>query len=273
MSIKKEFAFILFLIPVCLYGQDSIYFDLNWKRVNSHELATYYEVVKQDAGFTIGQEINYFDNNNNELKSFEFAAFYSIRLKELANLNRKVERIYTRNGILRFEKMLIEVSDEKNAKKTVSKLDGKYKEWFDNGLIKTEIDYKFGIINGKIRTYWINGQLKREDNFENGKSVQGKCFNIEGKETGYYLFEVLPEYPGGEKALIDHISKVLKYPVEMQRQRIQGKVTVGFVVKKDGTISDVAIVKGVQAELDEEAVRVVKSLHNFKPGMHDGETV
>jgi protein TonB len=191
----------------------------------------------------------------------------------LANSNRKVERIYTRNGKLIIEKRLVEVYNDKNDKKTVSKLDGKFKEWYENGQIKNEIDYKYGIYDGRILTYWTNGQLKRDDNFENGKSVKGKCFNNEGKEIEYYLFDVSPEYPGGENALIDHISKVLKYPVEMQRQRIQGKVIVGFRIKKDGKISDVTIVKGVQAELDEEAARVVKSLHDFKPGMHDGETV
>ena len=273
MSLKNIYIIVLFLSPAYLFGQDSIYFDSNWKKVKSQEPAKYYEVIKHDSTFTIGQEITYLDKNNKEVKSFDDTTSYSVVLHELTNSDRKVERQFTKNGKLMIEKHLIDVPDEKDNIKTVSKLDGKYKYWYNNSQIKQEIDYKYGKYDGKILSYWANGQLKREDKYEYGKFIQGKCFNDQGKEIEYFLFEIMPEYPGGVKSLTEQISNILRYPANMQKQGIQGKVKVGFIVGKDGHISDVAIITGVNADLDEEAIRVVKKLHDFKPGMYDGENV
>ena len=85
--------------------------------------------------------------------------------------------------------------------------------------------------------------------------------------------EVLPEYPGGPNALVKYVQNNLKYPESAKKNKQEGRVFVGFVVEKDGSVTNVNVLRGVCEELDNEAVRVVKSLPKFTPGMHGGKPV
>ena len=85
--------------------------------------------------------------------------------------------------------------------------------------------------------------------------------------------EFMPEYPGGDKALIDFMRKNLEYPRYEAETGIQGKVAVGFIIDENGKVTNVHIVKGVTRGLDNEAMRVVKMLHDFKPGSQSGRKV
>ena len=85
--------------------------------------------------------------------------------------------------------------------------------------------------------------------------------------------EVMPEYPGGPNALVKYVQNNLKYPESAKKNKQEGRVFVGFVVEKDGSISNVSVMRGVCEELDNEAVRVVKTLPKFTPGMHGGKPV
>jgi protein TonB len=93
------------------------------------------------------------------------------------------------------------------------------------------------------------------------------------KEKAYTDADVLPEYQGGMDALIKEIVQNIKYPQTAKEANIQGKVFVQFVVKKDGSVTDVKVLKGIDKACDEEAVRVVKGLKQFKPGTKDGKVV
>ena len=70
-----------------------------------------------------------------------------------------------------------------------------------------------------------------------------------------------------------YLSENTKYPVVAQENGVQGRVTVQFVVEKDGSISDVHVLRGVDPSLDKEAVRVVKSMPRWTPGKQNGITV
>ena len=89
----------------------------------------------------------------------------------------------------------------------------------------------------------------------------------------FTVVEQMPEYPGGEGALFKFIKKNITYPDSARNNDIQGRVVVGFVVNEDGSLSDVSIKKGISRDLDEEAVRVIKLLPNFKPGKQQGKPV
>lgn len=82
-----------------------------------------------------------------------------------------------------------------------------------------------------------------------------------------------PLFPGGPAALMKYLSENTKYPVVAQENGVQGRVTVQFVVEKDGSISDVHVLRGVDPSLDKEAVRVVKSMPRWTPGKQNGITV
>ena len=76
--------------------------------------------------------------------------------------------------------------------------------------------------------------------------------------------EVMPEYPGGDQAMMDFVAKNVQYPQEARDKEISGRVLVSFIVEKDGSIADVKVVKGIGGGCDEEAVRVVKAMPKWK---------
>ena len=85
--------------------------------------------------------------------------------------------------------------------------------------------------------------------------------------------EDMPEFPGGEQAMMDFVAKNVQYPKEAMEKEISGRVLVGFIVEKDGSISETEIVKGIGGGCDEEAVRVVKAMPKWKPGKEKGKPV
>ena len=96
------------------------------------------------------------------------------------------------------------------------------------------------------------------------------------KEEEAKVFDVveqMPSFPGGPSALFEYLSKNIKYPVVAEENGIQGRVIVTFVVEKDGSITDVRVVKSVDPSLDKEAQRVVKSMPRWIPGKQNGSAV
>ena len=89
----------------------------------------------------------------------------------------------------------------------------------------------------------------------------------------YEKAEVMPEFPGGEQAMMDFVAKNVKYPKEAMEKEISGRVLVSFVVEKDGSINETEVVKGIGGGCDEEAVRVVKAMPKWKPGKEKGKAV
>ena len=92
-------------------------------------------------------------------------------------------------------------------------------------------------------------------------------------EEVYDLVEVIPNFPGGDECLQKYIKENVKYPAEASKKKEQGRVYVRFVVEKDGSISNVTIARGAGSMIDTEALRVVKMMPNWSPGMHRGKFV
>ena len=93
------------------------------------------------------------------------------------------------------------------------------------------------------------------------------------KNGVYQIVEEMPQYSGGEDALMDYVSKNVVYPSEAQEKGISGRVFVGFIVEKDGSVSNVKVLRGIGGGCDEEAVRVISGLPKWKPGKQDGKPV
>lgn len=81
------------------------------------------------------------------------------------------------------------------------------------------------------------------------------------------------EFEGGQQALMTWLSQNMQYPAKAVEDDAQGRVLVGFIVNRDGSVDDVKVVKSVHPALDEEAVRVVKAMPKWKPGKKGGKTV
>ena len=87
------------------------------------------------------------------------------------------------------------------------------------------------------------------------------------------VVEVMPQFPGGQIAMLKYIMENIKYPEQAMKEGIQGRVAVSFIVEKDGSISDVKPILSVHPLLNKEAVRVVESMPKWTPGKQNGKPV
>jgi periplasmic protein TonB len=217
------------------------------------------------AFIAYGQDTTFLDSDWNKVKSKQYATYFKIVSPNQADTNRVTETVYFRSGQVKTQKDYAVYKSRK--------LDGKLKEWFESGQIHKDIDYKDGKKDGQLFTYWDNGKLKRADKYENDRLIEGKCMTADGRDISHYDYEKLPQFPGGINALRNYLSKELKYPKDSRRAGIEGRVLVGFIVNKDGAITDIKVVQSVSDELDQEALRVVKKMVKWEPGTEDDEAV
>lgn len=109
------------------------------------------------------------------------------------------------------------------------------------------------------------------------------CFNAQAVEiqSNYFVqddnvvdkAEVMPEFPGGMQALMTYIGSNVKYPMEAVTKKIEGKVIVEFIVKKDGSVSGARVISKTDDLLNKEALRVVNTMPKWKPGKNKGKVV
>lgn len=89
----------------------------------------------------------------------------------------------------------------------------------------------------------------------------------------FTVVEQMPMFPGGDAALMSYLANNIHYPTVAAENGVQGRVVVGFVVERDGSITDVRILRGVDPSLDREAMHVVKSMPRWTPGKQNGSAV
>ena len=107
---------------------------------------------------------------------------------------------------------------------------------------------------------------------EEDQQEQQEQQNIDETEV-FVVVDEQAEFPGGLEAMMKFLGENVKYPVEAQKNGVEGRVICNFVIMKDGTITDVNVVRGIDSLLDAEAVRVIESMPKWKPGKHRGEEV
>src|SRR5574344_546579 len=140
-------------------------------------------------------------------------------------------------------------------------------------------------------------EMKSQSDLQSSKTAIG-AFNVQGNDEGgavlkatqtiitqeppqhaeaankvFDVVEQMPSFPGGNGALMAYLANNIKYPVVAQENGVQGRVIVAFVVEKDGSITDVNVVKSVDPSLDREAQRVVRSMPRWNPGKQNGSAV
>ncbi|MEI8087186.1 MAG: TonB family protein [Paludibacter sp.] len=130
------------------------------------------------------------------------------------------------------------------------------------------IDQKGEIVSPKIQG------LTNEDVKTMIYSTLGKAVNSTSVDDKIYEeSDIKPEFPGGINALMAYIGQNLRYPPTAQKLGIQGKVVVGFVINKKGEVVKVDVLKGVNPDLNQEAIRIINSLPKWTPGVKDSKVV
>lgn len=226
-------------------------------------LFTFYGWSQQQVDTT------YYDAHNKRVAHKSQARTYKTNIRTGIY---EVETKYTIDDVKISETNYMQVWDTKE-RDSVMWWHGTYREWHSLGQLKTEANYNMGRLDKDLKTYYINGKLRRHDIYDNDSLTIGKCFNNKGEPVNYFPYMVQPEYPKGQAALFNFLSDNIKYPKKARINGIEGTVYVGFVVDVDGEIIDVDIKRGVHSTINSEAVRVVKMMPPWKPGQIDGEYV
>jgi TonB family protein len=147
------------------------------------------------------------------------------------------------------------------------KSEGTWQYWHNNGKIKGESFFDKGKEIGTSKWYFDNGQMSAEEIYDNGKFVKGTFWDSDGKRNKKIKVpEQMPEYKGGQNGLMKYLVKSLRYPADARENGIEGRVVLQFIIGTDGSVTDCVIVKKIYPSLDEEALRVVKSMTQWKPG-------
>ena len=131
-------------------------------------------------------------------------------------------------------------------------------------------DTSNGILFINTKEYVKNGKKELVTATIKAKEVQKE---EAGPEGAFDVVEKMPEFPGGSVELMKFLSTNLKYPASALKDSIQGRVVATFIVEKDGSTSNVMVVKHVSDDLDAEAVRVIELMPKWIPGMQKGEAV
>jgi protein TonB len=118
-------------------------------------------------------------------------------------------------------------------------------------------------------------EIENEIEIEDTESDEDEEIEIDEEDDDefFMVVENMPIFPGGDLGLMKYIQKHVKYPAIAKEYNITGKVYVSFIVDKSGKVTNVKIVRGVDKNLDAEAMRVVKSLPKYKPGKQRGKAV
>lgn len=189
-------------------------------------------------------------------------------IKDYDSTGRGIATYYRKNGIL-FSKE----NEFNNTKEGMS-------TWFhDNGIVKIEGNYSNNLPNGEFNYFNKSGQLESIKTYRNDTLVKRVFYDtitntiIKEKEGITDFPDVEAGYIGGPSALQQYIATHVEYPIEAIMMNEQGRVYLSFIIEKDGSVSNVKIVKGVSKYLDEEAIRLVEEMPNWTPGEFEGDFV
>ena len=115
--------------------------------------------------------------------------------------------------------------------------------------------------------------VKEKAATEKPEVVEIPAEKAETKDEVFMVVEQMPEFPGGIQEFMSFLSKNIKYPASAMAKNVQGRVIVQFVVEKDGTPTEFKVIRSVDPDLDAEALRVMKEMPKWKPGMQRGQVV
>jgi protein TonB len=127
--------------------------------------------------------------------------------------------------------------------------------------------------NTAIGTFDVKGNDEAEGEVLKAKEVIADEKPKEEETKVFDVVEQMPEFPGGQAALLKWIGDHIKYPAIAEENGIQGRVVCTFVVERDGSVTDVQVARSIDPSLDKEAIRVLKQMPRWNPGKQNGSSV
>jgi len=229
--------------------RDTIYYNADWKKTTQAK-AAYFRVIYKDSN--VYRVEDHYKNGD-----IQMTGSYKTLNPEF------------REGYFRFFSDNNVLNSEGNWKN--NKRDGIWKTYYPNGKLWFTENYKNDKQEGEFISYYPSGKIKRKDIYRD-TVVTGNCYDESGNEVRYYPFKEMPKFNGN---LLDYLRLNMHYPEVERRANIHGTVYVQFSITKDGSVTDVEIIRSVPSGpgLDKEAIRIISTMPKWKPGRLDGEPV
>jgi TonB family protein len=186
-----------------------------------------------------------------------------------ANHQKQKDESYTENGELKIENYW----DEKG--KQLLKNGTGYYEFFDDFDVITEKGYfKNYQKDGAWTGYFDDGKVYFQEEWQAGKLINGMSHDRDGNDYIYTeaTYHTNPSFEGGMTELSKYIKKNQKYPKEAQRADVQGKISVKFIVKADGSITEPQVINNIPL-LNDEAIRLVSNMPKWSPAILRGQAI
>jgi TonB family protein len=170
------------------------------------------------------------------------------------------------------EKTLLQDCSDSNGKVLAKNGNG---TWLKLNGELTKVTEAGPVVNGIEEGEWHSRKsdsIEMLTEYKNGKISSVASVYKLGEKVYSYL-EKAPVFPGGQEGFGKFIGSNIKYPAEAKKKAVHGKVTVSFIVDRDGSLSEIKVVKGIGSGCDEEAVNVIKLSPKWEPGIHNGKAV
>lgn len=237
------------MIIVCIsethaIAQDTTYFDVSWKATTVGNAAYFRKKLKTDSGWRVS---DYFMSGKTQMTGCYTDDSCKIEQGEFVWYDNK-GNLYHRCNY------------------NQGKSEGSDILYYHEGGKRMEGTNKAGKKVGEWLGYYPSGKLSAKAQFEDGNQVSASFYNEDGtKNELVTVFYREDAYPGGANAWLEFLNKHLKYPSKALKRNVQGMVIIGFNITKTGKISDITVVRSVDKELDDEAVRIIKRTENWDP--------
>ncbi|MGX5688912.1 antitoxin component YwqK of YwqJK toxin-antitoxin module [Arcticibacter tournemirensis] len=222
------------------------------------EVTSYYrngkkkEVTNYQNGRRVGNASFYYQNG---------------QLREVVEIIPGTGKPGSTNDYTRERQRLISFFDSTGAQ-LVKDGTGAIKRFNDKNEVTEEGSYiegeKDGIWKGRV------GRSTYEETYEKGKFVQGVSKDEQGITNQYKELEKMPDYPGGIKEFYYYVGNNFSYPAEARKKGVSGRLIMGFVVEKDGRLSNIKIIRDLGAGTGSEAIRMLRSSPKWLPGQQHG---
>lgn len=154
--------------------------------------------------------------------------------------------------------------------------EGQSKTYFPDGSTHFIKSYRNGDLNGYFMQYYPDGKLRRKEYYSKGECTKGKLYAEDGSKLKHEPYIVPPQFKDGIEALTHLVAFTMEYPKQAERNKIKGRVIIGFYIDTEGNMKDPFFIRKVDPLLDAEAMRTIKHIANsykWIPGRRDGQPI
>ena len=263
MSIKTSLCLFIVtcLLPFLHAQTDTTYYDALHEKIENRSIAAYYTVVSKRKNT---------ETHSSFYVSGEHRSHYMYKKLPAVTMEEVVITLYGGDREPEKEQPL-------GLRDSVMTKHGTFMEWSETGHLTLQGTYFVGKLTGELNSFYSNQKPKRQDVYYLDTLKSGHCFDSLGVEIAHFLYQVKPEFKGGQNAMFRFLANTVKYPRDAREEGSAGTTYVSFVVSKDGKIKNVHTKLKINEKLDKrllaESERVVKTMPNWKAGQVEGEKV